>query len=210
MRWGAAVKKLVELIESGEAGRPVLFSGQYECNSLHTPWWRNVNLSGGQLFEQAIHLYDICRYLVAHPKSVTGIMSNTCHGHLHDYTVEDVSASIASFTNGAVASITANNCAVAGKWLEKFSVIYENVSVFFENPNKATFAFTKGNEVKYETIDELWDLKYEEVKDFISAVNVGERNISCDFKEGYLSLCYVEAVIKSAKMDNVKTMVKSL
>lgn len=210
MRWGAAVKKLKQLVESGEAGRPVLFNGQYECNSLHTPWWRNVALCGGQIFEQAIHLYDICRYLVAHPKSVIGVMANTCHGHIHDYTVEDVSASIASFTNGAVASITANNCAVPGKWMEKFSIVYENVSVFFEGPNKATFVFTKGGEARYETIDEQWDLKYEEIKDFVSAVSTGKRSVSCDFEEGFLSLCYVAAVVNSARQDGVKTLVESL
>ena len=68
MRQGAAVKKMKELIASGEAGRPVLFHGHYSCNSLHTPWWINVDLCGGQIYEQAIHVYDLCRYLMGEPK----------------------------------------------------------------------------------------------------------------------------------------------
>lgn len=209
MRWGSAVKRLMNMIQSGEAGRPVLFNGQYECNSLHTQWWINVNKSGGQIFEQAIHIYDTCRYLLGHPKSVSAIMSNVCHNHIHDYTVEDVSASNAGFTNGAISSITATNCAVPGLWEEKFTVVFEKVTVFFQNPNKARFAFVEGDNVRYEEVNEYIDMKLDEVKDFIDAVN-NHKQSYCSIEEGYLSLCYVEAVVNSAKQDGVKVPVSSL
>ena len=122
MRQGAAVRKMKELITSGEAGRPVLFHGHYSCNSLHTPWWINVDLCGGQIYEQAIHVYDLCRYLMGEPKFAAGVMGNVCHNHIHNYTVEDVSASFAGFTNGAVAAITANNGWEASRWYMKKSL----------------------------------------------------------------------------------------
>lgn len=203
MRWGSAVQKLVKLIKSGAAGRPVLFNGQYECNSLHTPWWINVNLCGGQIFEQAIHLYDMCRYLIGHPKFTSGIMGNVCHNHLHNYSVEDVSASFAGFTNGAVSTITATNCAVPGLWEGKFTVVFEKVTAFFENPNKARFAFVDGNVARYEEVDEDVDMKLEEDKEFVEAVANGKQ-VDCSINEGYLSLCYVETVVKSAKLDGEK------
>ncbi|HZJ82227.1 MAG TPA: Gfo/Idh/MocA family oxidoreductase [Clostridia bacterium] len=209
MRWGAAVKKLVQLIESGDAGRPVLFNGQYECNSLHTPWWTDINLSGGQIVEQAIHIYDTCRYLLGHPKFASGIMGNVCHANIHDYTVEDVSASFAGFMNGAISSITATNCAVPGLWEEKFTTVFEKVTVFFENPNKARFVFNNGDEVKEEYVDEKTDPKFEEVKDFVQYVTKGEDS-KCSIVEGYLSLCYVDTVMNSAKLDGIKLPVPSL
>jgi len=209
MRTGAAVKKLVGLIENGAAGRPVLFNGQYECNSLHTPWWINVNLCGGQICEQAIHIYDMCRYLLGHPKFASGIMGNVCHNHIRNYTVEDVSASFAGFTNGAVSSITATNCAVPGLWEEKFTVVFEKLTVFFQNPNKARFAYTEGECVRYEEVDEKVDMKFEEIKDFIEAIKSGKKS-NCGIEEGYLSLCYVETVIKSAKLDGEKLPVVGL
>jgi predicted dehydrogenase len=209
MRWGSAVKKLKELIKSGKAGRPVSFAGRYECNSLHTPWWINVNLCGGQIFEQAIHVYDMCRHFIGHPKFASGIMSNICHNHIHEYTVEDVSASIAGFTNGAVSTITATNCAVPGIWVSPFTVVFEKVTVFFDNPNKAKFAFIEDNNVRYELVDESVDTKFEEVSDFVTAIKEGKKS-KCSIEEGYLSLCYVETVVSSATLDGIKVSVPAL
>ena len=36
----------------------------YFCNSLHSSWWRKKEMSGGQVFEQAIHLADLMRYFL--------------------------------------------------------------------------------------------------------------------------------------------------
>ena len=35
------------------------------CGLLGTPWWRVREQSGGQHLEQATHIFDLCRYLVA-------------------------------------------------------------------------------------------------------------------------------------------------
>jgi predicted dehydrogenase len=207
MRKGEAVQKLVELIETGKAGKPVLFNGQYQCNSLHTPWWINVDLCGGQIFEQAIHLYDMCRYLIGNPKSVSGVMNNICHNHIRNYTVEDVSASFATFTNGAISAITANNCAIPRLWTGGFTAVFENVVAQFEDSNHANFAYTSGSEVVYETVVGENDQYFDEVEEFVQCVEQGKRS-SCDIHEGYKSLNYVETVVKSAKLDGIKLAIE--
>jgi predicted dehydrogenase len=207
MRQGAAVKKLKGLIAEGKAGRPVLFHGDYYCNSLHTPWWRNVDLCGGQIFEQAIHVYDMCRNLMGDPKYAIGLMNNLCHSNVEGYTVEDVSASLAGFTNGSIASITANNCEVPGKWTGSFKVIFENLTADFEDFNHAVFTYTNQEPVVTEKIESDEDAYVDEVKDFITCIEEG-RDTECNIKEGYKSLCYVEKVVESAKMDGVKAAVK--
>lgn len=206
MRRGAAVKKMIELIETGKAGKPVLFNGAYECNSLHTPWWSNVELCGGQIFEQAIHLYDMCRYFLGDPKSVSGMMNNICHNHIRSYTVEDVCASFASFTNGAIASITSNNCAIPGKWIGRFNVVFEHVTANFEDMNHAVFAYTDKEEPVYEEVSDESDAYFDEIKSFVECVGAGKMT-SCDISEGYKSLCYVETVVKSARRDGEKQSV---
>lgn len=209
MRRGAAVIKLKELIDNSVVGRPVLFNGQYECNALHTPWWRDVNLSGGQIFEQAIHIYDICRYLMGEPVVVTGMMGNLCHSHTPNYTVEDVSASSAYFDNGVISVISATNCAIPGLWKEKFTAVFEKVTVFFENPNKARFAFIDGETVRYEEVDTDTDMKFDEDRDFVKAVR-NNKKTNCSIDEGFHSLCYVESVVKSAKIGGCKVEVPKL
>jgi len=203
MRKGAAVMRLAELIEKGEAGKPVLYNAQYQCNSLHTPWWINVDLCGGQIFEQAIHIYDLCRYFFGDPKYVEGIMANVCHNHLPNYTVEDVSACIAGFTTGALASITANNCAIPGKWTGKVTAVFEKLTAELTDHNHGTITLTSSSEIKTETISSEVDPYFEEVKEFTECIKSGKET-SCSIVEGFKSLCFVETVVRSAKLDGAK------
>jgi predicted dehydrogenase len=203
MRKGDAVKRIAELVQKGEAGKAVLFNAQYQCNSLHTPWWTNVDLCGGQIFEQAIHIYDLCRYFFGDPKFVEGIMANICHSHLPNYTVEDVSACIAGFTTGALASITANNCAIPGKWIGKVTAVFEKLTVELSDHNHATITFTSGGDAKTEVINGEANAFLDEVKEFVDCANNGKQT-SCDILEGFKSLCFVETVVNSAKLDGAK------
>jgi predicted dehydrogenase len=203
MRQGAAIKRLQEIIQTGGAGRAVLFNAQYQCNDLHAPWWVNVDLCGGQIFEQAIHLYDLCRCFFGDPKFVEGIMANVCHNKLPDYTVEDVSACIAGWTTGAIASITANNCSIPGKWIGKLTVIYEKITAEFSDCNHGIIAWTADNEIKNEIINGDINPYLEEITEFVGCVDRGKQT-SCSILEGFKSLCFVEAVVQSAKLDGIK------
>jgi predicted dehydrogenase len=205
MRQGAAIKRMGEIIQKGKAGRPVLFNAQYQCNALHAPWWINVDLCGGQIFEQAIHLYDLCRYFFGDPKFVEGIMANICHNKIPDYTIEDVSACIAGWTTGAIASITANNCSVPGKWTGKATVVFEKITAEFSDHNHGTITWTADKEIKTEIINGNIDPYLEEVTEFVECVDRGKQT-SCSILEGFKSLCFVEAVVQSAKLDGVKFM----
>lgn len=207
MRYGTAIQKLKEMIDNGTAGGPVLFNGRYQCNSLHVDWWRDVNLCGGQIFEQAIHVYDICRYMFGHPKAVASFMGNVCHANVPGYTVEDVSASISTFTTGAQAAITANNCSVPDRWDALFDMIFENVSVFFKTPDEAEFHFLENGGECVEYFNEPVDHKLEEDKDFIRRVKENLPSF-CPVDEGLRSLLYVEASLFSAKMDGQKMRVE--
>jgi predicted dehydrogenase len=203
MRQGAAIKRLGEIVQTGGAGRAVLFNAQYQCNALHAPWWINVDLCGGQIFEQAIHLYDLCRYFFGDPKFVEGIMANVCHNKIPAYTVEDVSACIAGWTTGAMASITANNCSIPGRWIGKITVIFEKITAEFSDHNHGIITWTAEEEIKTETINSDIDPFLEEVTEFVECVE-HRKQTSCGISEGFKSLCFVEAVVQSAKLDGVK------
>jgi predicted dehydrogenase len=206
MRKGAAMSRLADLIQKGEAGKAVLFNAQYQCNSLHTPWWINADLSGGQIFEQAIHIYDLCRYFFGDPKFVEGIMTNVCHNHIRAYTVEDASVCLAGFSTGALASITANNCAIPGKWTGKITAVFENLTAEFADHNHGTITFAKDPDLKKENIENEDDPYYAEVKEFAECSEKGVET-SCGIIEGFKSLCFVETVVSSAKLDGVKLAV---
>jgi predicted dehydrogenase len=173
MRFGGAVKRLKQLIEDGTAGRPTLYSANYECNSLHTPWWIDVNKSGGQVLEQIIHLYDMALYLMGDAASVTGFVTNLCHADVPGYTVEDTSAVAIRFRSGALGTITGSNCAIPGRWDGHFRVVFENLVADFFDHDHGKLTFTKeGNR------EEILDFKTEVTHDedaYFMAVVRGEK-----------------------------------
>ena len=206
MRKGAAVKRLAELVKRGAAGKPVLCNTLFQCNITDKPWWINNDLCGGQILEQAIHIYDLCRLFLGEPKSAQALMANICHSHLPGYTIEDASACLAGFWNGAMASISANNCAVPGNGVLKLTAVFEKITADFTDHNHGVIVFTSGPQTRTEKIDGDTDAHFEMVREFIECVD-GRRETSCDILEGYRSLCFVETAVRSAGLDGAKLAV---
>ena len=196
-RFGYAVQKLKQLINTGEAGIPVLFDGRYDCNSTPDSWWIDRTKSGGQVFEQAIHTYDMAMYFLGEPENLTGMITNMCHQNTSGYTIEDNSVSAIRFKSGGLASISATNCAVPMEWNNSFTIVLEKMTAYFHDPNQAEFVFTDSNNIRRVKINGSNDMYLEADKTFIAAVR-GETSPFCPIEEGYKSLCLVESIMKSA------------
>lgn len=201
MRFGGAVEKVKELITSGKAGRPTLFTATYDCNSLHTPWWIKKELCGGQVFEQVIHLYDMAYYLMGDYDTVSGYTANLCHTDVPDYTVEDTSSALIRFKSGALGSITGSNCSVPDRWDAAFKIVCENMVADFTDLNHCTITYTKP-EVKTEVLDLDDDATIKENSYFIDVVR-GEKAEISPISQGYLGLKAVAAVVKSSENEGM-------
>lgn len=198
MRFGGAVRRFREYMEDNTAGRPSLYTASYECNSLHGPWWKDVEKCGGQVFEQVIHLYDMSLYMMGEPVAVNGYVANVSHQNVEGYTVEDTSVSNIRFESGALGSVTGSNCAVRNQWNGRFRIVCENMVADFEDQNHATFTFTNEEEVKIERIAEDVDCTYEEDRYFIETIR-GSKKPMADIGEGYQGLKLVSAVVSSSQ-----------
>ncbi len=198
MRFGSAVRKLREYMENGIAGKPSLYTANYECNSLHGPWWRDVEKCGGQVFEQVIHLYDMSLYMMGKPVAVNGYVANLNRQKVEGYTIEDTSVSNIRFESGALGSVTGSNCAVKNQWNGRFRIIFENMVADFEDQNHAVFTFTGEDELKVEKIAEDTDCTYEEDCYFIETIR-GNQKPMADIGEGYQGLQLVSAVVSSSR-----------
>lgn len=198
MRFGHAVKELKRLIDNGKAGIPTLLSGRYECNSLHSPWWIDKKKSGGQIFEQIIHTYDMAIYMLGEPELASGFANNLCHKEVAEYSIEDTSTASVRFKTGALANISGSNCSVPMEWNNPFTIVCQNLTAFFSNPNKAEFVFNHGENCVRSIVEGESDMYMEETNAFIAAVR-GEAENICTIEDGYKSLRLVEAVVKSAE-----------
>lgn len=198
MRFGGAVKRLKQLIDDGAAGRPTLFGANYECNSLHTPWWIDVNKSGGQILEQIIHLYDMALYTMGDADSVIGFVDNLCHKDVPGYTVEDTSAVAIRFKSGALGTITGSNCAVPGRWDGHFRIVFENLVAEFFDHNHGKLTFTKeGN--REETLDFDTPVTFDEDEYFIAVVR-GEKPEIAPITDGYKGLRLAAGATESSRL----------
>lgn len=204
MRFGGAVERFKKLLDDGTAGKPTLYTANYECNSLHSPWWKDVKKCGGQVYEQVIHLYDMALYLMGEPKEVNGYVANVCHTDIEGYTVEDTSAANILFKNGTIGSITGSNCAVKNQWNGRFRVVCEYMVADFEDQNHARFIYTKEDEARIETVEMDTNVSFEEDLYFISVVK-GENPPFATIKDGYKGVRLVSGVVESSG-NNGKTV----
>lgn len=212
LRFTEPVRRLKAMMEGGEAGTPTLFDATWVCNALHGGWWRDVTQSGGQLFEQVVHLYDLAMHLMGQPAWVSATMSRLCHEDVPDYTVEDTSAAVIRFASGAVASITGSNCAVPTQWRSEARVVCRNVVAELApgGGNEATFTHTRGMRsedvwrtgaaIEKETVPAGEDPYLEEAKHFLAVVR-GEAESLTPVQDGLASLRLVDAAVRSAEAD---------
>ena len=197
-RFGEAIERLKGMIDSGQAGPVGLMSARYFCNSLHSPWWRKRDLSGGQLVEQVIHMVDLMRFLMGDATTVYSHQENMFHQEIDDYTVEDVSATIFGFPTGGVGVIYATNGAIPNRWINDYRLVSKNLTGEFTDANHATFHYTAEPSRQPEVIASDRDFYLSEMQDFLTAIRTGQKTRT-PMREGARSLDLALAATRSAK-----------
>ncbi|MBK8032951.1 MAG: Gfo/Idh/MocA family oxidoreductase [Chloroflexi bacterium] len=172
-RFGEAVEKFKALQAEGKTGRVALFTGRYFSNALHADWWRDRSKSGGQVIEQAIHLFDMMRYFMGEPAAVYSRQENLLHQDVPGYSSDDTSATVVTFRDGGIGVITATNNAVPGKWIGDYRVVAHKVTADFVSANIATLTQTDEAHTPVIAIDSERDVRREQLRDLINAVKTG-------------------------------------
>ncbi|NLX10880.1 MAG: Gfo/Idh/MocA family oxidoreductase [Chloroflexi bacterium] len=197
-RFGAAVEQLKALLDSGEAGLVGLMAARYFCNALHAHWWRTREKSGGQIVEQAIHMFDVMRYLLGDPVSVYSRQENLFHREVEGYTAEDVSATIVSFASGAIGVVYATNGAIPGQWISDYRLVAQNLTAEVANANTATIVFTTDPEREPLQIASEKDFRRDQILDLLNAIRTGGPTRT-PLREGAKSLDLVLAAARSGE-----------
>ena len=87
-------------------GKKVSFvDGYWYGGFVGAPWWRQMELSGGQLVEQATHIVDLARYLGGEVKTVYAAASTGAMTEIENYDITDTSVIAMKFDSGAVGSV---------------------------------------------------------------------------------------------------------
>lgn len=168
-RFGFGVEKAKRLIESGEAGHVGLASGWYWCHFLGGAWWRDKRKSGGQIVEQATHLYDALRYLCGDVDRVYGEMDRRFWVEVPDLSIEDVSSSTFRFRSGAVGAIVSTTWGMLGQWWLRWLIATKNYTLESSGANTLTVYTTKAP-AKMQTVSEQRDTYLLESQNLIRAI----------------------------------------
>lgn len=77
-------------------------------------WWRDKDLSGGQIVEQTIHQFDIIRYVFGEPEEVCTYGTRGFLKGVPDYNTDDLSTTIIKFKSGALGVMSTGDYATSG------------------------------------------------------------------------------------------------
>ncbi|MCX8161984.1 MAG: Gfo/Idh/MocA family oxidoreductase [Candidatus Bathyarchaeota archaeon] len=72
-------------------------------------WWWKKELSGGQIVEQATHIFDLARFLIGDVSRIYAELTKSMFTDISDLTIEDAAAVVLRFRSGAIGVIT-NTC----------------------------------------------------------------------------------------------------
>jgi len=128
------------------------------------PWWRRKEMSGGQIVEQTIHIFDLARYLFGDVKTVFASGSKGLMKHVPKYNVEDSSAVTLQFQSGLVGVIFSSCCLERGR---SGLDIYCTDS-FVEYKERSSLEITQADRREFYKMTD--DLALAENKAFIDAV----------------------------------------
>jgi predicted dehydrogenase len=196
-RFGEAVEQFKTRLDAGALGRVGLLSARYFANSLHAAWWRARAKSGGQIVEQAIHLFDLLRYLGGTVARVYSHQANVFHRDVPAYDIEDVSATILEFASGALGVVYTTNAAVPNQWVKEWRVVTQNVLAEFLDWNHATFTPITNARVMPQNISSERDVFVAQLQDLLNAIRAnGETRTP--LREGAQSLDLVLAAVRSS------------
>ncbi len=208
MRFFRGVKLLREKMAEGLVGRPLLMSSRYWANFQGPDWWKDVSRSGGQVFEQVCHLYDLSRFFLGEPRRVHGALANLTRGAEPDYTVEDTSCAIVVFENGGMASFTGCNNALPDRFIGDFRIVCERAVLELHSTgdwrDKEVSKLYLHDGSKIQDCIELvedGDPYGEETEDFIRAIKSKEQSTT-PAREGLKTIQLIERVLADAKAVN--------
>lgn len=163
-----AIQAAHAAIAGGNLGRPLLGECLMRWHRdaayyADVPWRGTLDLDGGALFNQAVHVLDLLRHLLGPVASVTGHTARL----VHDIEAEDTAAAALEFTNGALGVVSVTTGTAVGQPAE--------LNLFFE---RATIRFADDQVV-------AWDVPGVDRPDTPSRVGSGSATPGAIGQEGH-------------------------
>jgi UDP-N-acetyl-2-amino-2-deoxyglucuronate dehydrogenase len=210
-RVASGIRKLKELLDKGQAGNPLLVSGQvkwyrppeyYRDSNWRGTWALD---GGGALMNQGMHTVDLLLWLMGDVRRVSAIAITA----LHDIEVEDTVVATLEFANGAIGVLQVATSAYPGyqRRVEltgsEGTIILEHdriVAADLRNPLSDVPGFSDSNMNSSATSPIVSDVSGHRriLEDFLRAIETNGQPV-CDGREGRRSVELVQAIYESSR-----------
>jgi myo-inositol 2-dehydrogenase / D-chiro-inositol 1-dehydrogenase len=192
-RYQANTRRAAEMLQGKTIG---MVQGYWMGGLPEVYWWRRYEQSGGQVVEQATHIYDLARYLCGEIEEVYAAYARRNFEDMADFNGYDVGAVTLKFAGGAVGTMS-NTCMLNISYTVGLHIITQDLVLEIHGDLKAiepghTQVFTGGSPPMFE-----------ENRAFIHAVKTGDRSgVLSDYADAARTLAVTLACNESAASDS--------
>jgi myo-inositol 2-dehydrogenase / D-chiro-inositol 1-dehydrogenase len=191
-RYRRGVNRAKELLAADPA---VLVHGGWVGGTPGVAWWRVKAESGGQIVEQATHIFDLVRYVVGEPRLVYAQGTRGFVTDMPHYDVEDASTVAIQFANGAVGNLV-SSCASRAAGGVHLTIAALNHYITFTGWEQAVVI--RKSAIEEEHIGGEPNVFEMEDGAFIAAVQTGNAGlVRSSYADGLKSLAFCLAADKS-------------
>lgn len=164
-----------------------------------THWWRERSKSGGQIVEQATHIYDLTRYFCGDVIEVHALGGRDLIPDRIDF--EDVASVNLKFANGAIGNISSTS-AVRGGSRYAVELIGRDFHLNLQYAQNSMSGVIEGEKVEFKATEAGY---YRQVEVFVEAVKRKNQTLlKSSFADGVKSLALTIAAEKSLASGRVE------
>jgi myo-inositol 2-dehydrogenase / D-chiro-inositol 1-dehydrogenase len=141
-------------------------------------WWRHVAESGGQVVEQATHLYDLARSLLGEGTVIAAASSRHPRPEFPDADVDDVATAIVRFDSGTLATFTNSGLLPSG--VVEFELVAEGrrcTIQLTDHPEGPAYTLTVEDEAGVTVHEATADPYAVQAEAFLDAVRAGDSTL---------------------------------
>ncbi|HKG58129.1 MAG TPA: Gfo/Idh/MocA family oxidoreductase [Candidatus Limnocylindrales bacterium] len=161
------------------------------------PWWRHVAESGGQVVEQATHLYDFARLLVGEANVIAAESTRRAHAVHADADMADLATAILRFDGGAIGSFTNTSILASNRVsIEFLADGMRTVVATVPDATKPTWRLTMDDGAGEQTIEAKRDSYEVQAAAFLDAVEANDpAKVLSTFEDALLTDRLTRAVV---------------
>jgi len=183
----------------------VAIRGFYFSPLSRNYWWRRMELSGGQIVEQATHVVDLMRYFAGEVARVSGEGYRGAMTDIEGYDIHDATTVNFRFVNGAIGNLM-TSCVLRNQYSPGLEIITRGHRICWVDwPPLARLIQLDGVDSEFRSKDDLF---MREDQAFIKAISTGDQSlIRSDYLDATktleLTLAAQEAVDRNSTIELV-------